>query len=70
MQKVEDAIVESMLSIIQAEKYTQYYQFYPCFSEPCSVLECIAKLRAKINFTMPVSDENWFKSNRTEIDVR
>ena len=33
-------------------------------------MDCIAKLRAQINFTMPATDEDWIEADRAEIDVR
>ena len=40
------------------------------YREPCRILDCVAKLRAKINFTMPATEEDWINLDRTEIDVR
>lgn len=33
-------------------------------------MDCVAKLRVQINFTMPASEEDWINANRTEIDIR
>ena len=41
-----------------------------CFREPRSILDCVGKLRAQINFTMRATEEDWINSDRTEIDVR
>ena len=46
---------------------------YACvhiFREPQTVADCIASLRTQMNFTMPVTEEDWINAERTEIDVR
>ena len=40
------------------------------YREPQTVADCVANLRAQMHFTMPVSEEDWINSERTEIDVR
>jgi len=39
-------------------------------SEPQSTFDCVAKLRAQINFKMPTTFDEWIDADRAEIDVR